>query len=52
VIDSDRGKPAEISEEKGIWLDFADLNSIIIGEAENNLSKYLLVNLITSLREE
>lgn len=52
VIDSDRGRPPEVKEEEGVWLDFADLSRILVEESKNNLAKYHLVELLTSLRED
>ena len=50
VIDSDRGEPEMVKDIQGYYLDFTDLNQILIEDAENNLGKHLLVNMIAALR--
>ena len=50
VIDSDRGKPEKVEDLGAVWIQFSDLGDIIVHQADNSLSKYLLVNILTSLR--
>lgn len=50
VIDSDRGEPEMAKDIQGFYLDFTDLNQILIEDAVNNLGKHLLVNMIAALR--
>jgi len=49
VIDSDRGEPEMLKEAQSFYLDFTDLNQILIEGAENNMGKHLLVNMIAAL---
>ena len=50
IIDSDRGKPKEVEELSAIWVQFSDIGDIIVNQAESSLAKYLLVDILTSLR--
>lgn len=50
VIDSDRGKPDSVERLGAVWIQFSDLGDIMVHKAENSLSKYLLVDILTSLR--
>lgn len=53
IIDSDRGKPnsEDLKMFGARWLQFSDLSSIMINKAHMNVAKYILINLITTLRE-
>jgi hypothetical protein len=52
VIDSDRGKPDGVEKLGAMWIQFSDLGDIMVHKSEDSLAKYLLIEILTSLRGE